>query len=47
MRRVTARQSLPISVCLIAGNEAARKVDEQMTNQMGSLAGGLNIPGLT
>jgi len=32
---------------LVACNEAARKVDEQMSNQMGSLAGGLNIPGLT
>ena len=32
---------------LIACNEASRKVDEQLSNQMGSLAGGLNIPGLT
>ncbi len=32
---------------LVAVNEASRKVDEQMVNQMGSLAGGLNIPGLT
>ena len=32
---------------LVAVNEASRKVDEQMSSQMGSLAGGLNIPGLT
>lgn len=32
---------------LVACNEAARKVDEQLSSQMGSLAGGLNIPGLT
>jgi hypothetical protein len=32
---------------LVAFNEAARRVDEQMSSQMGSLAGGLNIPGLT
>jgi len=32
---------------LVAVNEATRKVDEQLANQMGSLAGGLNIPGLT
>ena len=32
---------------LVAFNEAARKVDEQMSRQMGSLAGGLNLPGLT
>ena len=32
---------------LVAFNEASRKVDEQMSSQMGSLAGGLNIPGLT
>jgi hypothetical protein len=30
-----------------AVNEATRKVDEQLASQMGSLAGGLNIPGLT
>ena len=30
-----------------AVNEAARKVDEQMANRVGNLAGGLNIPGLT
>jgi len=29
-----------------AVNEAARKVDEQMANKVGSLAGGLSIPGL-
>ncbi len=32
---------------LAAFNEASRKVDEQMSRQMGSLAGGLSIPGLT
>ena len=32
---------------LVAVNEASRKVDEQMASHMGSLAGGLNIPGLT
>jgi nucleoid-associated protein EbfC len=32
---------------LAACNEASRKVDEQLSSQMGSLAGGLNIPGLT
>ena len=32
---------------LVACNEASRKVDEQLSSQMGSLAGGLNIPGLT
>ena len=30
-----------------AVNEAARKVDEQMASRVGTLAGGLNIPGLT
>src|SRR6266404_2946603 len=30
-----------------AVNESARKVDEQMASRVGSLAGGLNIPGLT
>jgi nucleoid-associated protein EbfC len=32
---------------LVAFNEASRKVDDQLSNQVGSLAGGLNIPGLT
>lgn len=31
---------------LAAVNEAIRKVDEQLASQMGTLAGGLNIPGL-
>ena len=31
---------------LAAVNESARKVDEQVASQMGSLAGGLNLPGL-
>ncbi len=30
---------------LAAVNEAARKVDEQLAKQVGSLAGGLNLPG--
>jgi hypothetical protein len=30
-----------------AVNEATRKVDEQLASQMGNLAGGLNLPGLT
>ena len=32
---------------LAAVNEATRKVDEQMASRVGSLAGGLNLPGLT
>jgi nucleoid-associated protein EbfC len=32
---------------LAAVNDATRKVDEQLAHQVGSLAGGLNIPGLT
>jgi DNA-binding YbaB/EbfC family protein len=32
---------------LAAVNDASRKVDEQLAHQVGSLAGGLNIPGLT
>ena len=32
---------------LVAVNEASRKVDDQLSSQVGSLAGGLNIPGLT
>ncbi len=31
----------------VAVNEASRKVDEQLASQVGSLAGGLNIPGMT
>jgi nucleoid-associated protein EbfC len=31
---------------LAALNEANRKVDEQLASQMGSLASGLNLPGL-
>jgi hypothetical protein len=30
-----------------AFNDAARKVDEQMAGKLGSLSGGLKIPGLT
>ena len=29
-----------------AANEAARRVDEQMTSRVGNLAGGLSLPGL-
>jgi DNA-binding YbaB/EbfC family protein len=32
---------------LAAVNEAGRKVDEQLAKQVGGLAGGLNIPGIT
>jgi nucleoid-associated protein EbfC len=32
---------------LAAVNDATRKVDEQLAHQVGSLAGGLSIPGLT
>jgi DNA-binding YbaB/EbfC family protein len=32
---------------LVAFNEASRKVDDQLSSQVGNLAGGLNIPGLT
>ncbi len=32
---------------LAAVNEAARKVDEQLAKQVGSLTGGLNIPGVS
>jgi len=32
---------------LAAVNEASRKVDEQLASHVGSLAGGLNLPGLT
>ncbi len=32
---------------LAAVNDASRRVDEQLANQVGSLAGGLNLPGMT
>jgi len=46
---VFASQDLEMlqDLVLVAVNEAARKVDEQLASQVGSLAGGLNIPGLT
>ena len=46
---VFASQDLELLQDLIvaAFNEAARRVDEQLASQMGGLAGGLNIPGLT
>jgi nucleoid-associated protein EbfC len=31
---------------LAAANEAARKVDEQLSSRVGNLASGLNLPGL-
>ena len=42
---VFASQDLEMlqDLILVAINEAARKVDEQMASQMGSMAGGLNI----
>jgi len=47
--QVFASQDLEMlqDLLLVAFNEASRRVDEQMSSQMGSLAGGLNIPGLT
>jgi hypothetical protein len=46
---VFASQDLEMlqDLILVAVNEASRRVDEQMSSQMGNLAGGLNIPGLT
>jgi len=46
---VLASQDLEMlqDLVLAAVNEASRKVDEQLASQMGSLAGGLNLPGLT
>jgi DNA-binding YbaB/EbfC family protein len=46
---VFASQDLEMlqDLILVAVNEASRRVDEQMSSQMGSLAGGLNLPGLT
>jgi DNA-binding YbaB/EbfC family protein len=46
---VFASQDLEMlqDLILVAFNEASRKVDEQMSSQMGNLTGGINIPGLT
>jgi nucleoid-associated protein EbfC len=46
---VFASQDLEMLQDLIvaAFNEASRRVDEQLASQVGSLAGGMNIPGLT
>jgi DNA-binding YbaB/EbfC family protein len=46
---VFASQDLEMlqDLVLVAVNEAARKVDEQLASQVGNMAGGLNIPGLT
>ena len=40
-------QEMLQDLILAADNEAARKVDEQTASQVGNLAGGLNLPGLT
>ena len=39
-------QEMLQDLVLAAVNEAVRKVDEQLASRMGSLTGGLNIPGL-
>jgi nucleoid-associated protein EbfC len=46
---VFASQDLEMlqDLILVAFNEASRKVDDQLSSQVGNLAGGLNIPGLT
>ncbi|MGD1157345.1 MAG: YbaB/EbfC family nucleoid-associated protein [Terriglobia bacterium] len=46
---VFASQDLEMlqDLILAAVNEASRRVDEQLASQMGNLAGGLNLPGLT
>ncbi|MGA2984841.1 MAG: YbaB/EbfC family nucleoid-associated protein [Terriglobia bacterium] len=46
---VYASQDLEMlqDLILVAINEASRKVDEQMASHMGSMAGGLSLPGLT
>ncbi len=48
-REVYASRDLEMlqDLILAAVNEAARKVDEQLSKQMGHLASGLNLPGLT
>jgi DNA-binding YbaB/EbfC family protein len=38
-------QEMLQDLMLAAVNEAVRKVDEQLASRMGSLTGGLNIPG--
>jgi nucleoid-associated protein EbfC len=40
-------QEMLQDLILAAVNEAGRKVDEQTASQVGNLAGGLNLPGLT
>ena len=40
-------QEMLQDLILAAVNEAVRKVDEQTASQVGNLAGGLNLPGLT
>lgn len=39
-------QEMLQDLMLAAVNDAVRKVDEQLASRMGSLTGGLNIPGL-
>ncbi len=48
-REVFASKDLEMLQDLVqaAVNEAARKVDEQLANRVGNLAGGMNLPGLT
>ena len=40
-------QEMLQDLILAAVNDAMRKVDEQTASQVGNLAGGLNLPGLT
>jgi hypothetical protein len=40
-------QEMLQDLILAAVNEAVRKVDEQTASQVGNIAGGLNLPGLT
>ncbi len=48
-REIFASKDLEMlqDLILAAVNEAARKVDEQLSKQVGHLASGLNLPGLT
>jgi hypothetical protein len=40
-------QEMLQDLILAAVNEAARRVDEQTASQVGNIAGGLNLPGLS
>jgi DNA-binding YbaB/EbfC family protein len=48
-REVLASSDLEMlqDLVLAAVNEASRKVDEHLASQVGNLAGGLNLPGMT